>query len=188
MTITINKSAAWGMRTPAKPYSTHTPTSATIHNMGTESALIKPNWALADSIPALQSVERHHVDTNGWNAIGYHLIVMPDGSVWEGRPLSAIGAHVAKKNTGRIGILFYGSFDHEKPTPEQITTLYMLRDWLRKEHGITRIDTHGEISPTKCPGKHLQAAVDNMRAGKTVESSLSPDEIRAEIIRLLDLL
>ena len=186
--MNINKSSAWGMRTPARAYTNHTPTSATIHNMGTPTALIKPDWTRDDSIAALKSVERHHVDTNGWNAIGYHLIVMPDGSVWEGRPLNAIGAHVARKNTGRIGILFYGSFDHEEPTARQRIALHELRAWLSREHGITRIDTHGEVSPTACPGKHMQSAVEAMRDGKVVEASLSPEEIKAEVIRLLDLL
>ena len=186
--MNINKSSAWGMRTPARAYANHTPTSATIHNMGTPTALIKPDWTREDSIAALKSVEWHHVDINGWNATGYHLIVMPDGSVWEGRPLNAIGAHVARKNTDRIGILFYGSFDHEEPTPEQVATLYMLGEWLSKEHNINRIDTHGEVSPTKCPGKHLQSAVENMRARQSIDNGLLREQVKEEIKRLLELL
>lgn len=186
--MNISKSSEWGMRAPRNRYSTHTPTSATIHNMGTPTALIKPDWTRADSIAALKSVERHHVNTNGWNAIGYHLIVMPDGSVWEGRPLNAIGAHVAKKNTGRIGILFYGSFDLEAPTAHQLITLYELESWLRNELNITRLDTHGEVSPTKCPGKHLQTAVENMRARQSTDNGLLREQTKEEIKRLLELL
>lgn len=44
----------------------------------------------------------------GWKDVGYHFVIRRDGTVETGRPLNAIGSHVAGYNTESIGICLVG--------------------------------------------------------------------------------
>lgn len=48
---------------------------------------------------------------NGWSDIGYHFYIERDGSRYEGRPLSKVGAHVRGHNTDSVGICYEGGLD-----------------------------------------------------------------------------
>lgn len=172
----IKKSSEWGMKIPSKKFTKHSPTGIVIHNMGTGSPLYK-SWEKNGSISCLKSIEKHHVSTNKWDAIGYHLIIMPDGTIWEGRPLDVVGAHVAGKNTTRIGVLVYGSFDVEQPTLEQIQSLKDVLIYLKNIYPIKKILTHKELASTKCPGSELQKVVDILRNSNVLEVTLPKEEL-----------
>ncbi|MBN1774435.1 MAG: N-acetylmuramoyl-L-alanine amidase, partial [Deltaproteobacteria bacterium] len=58
----------------------------------------------------VRSIQHYHMDTKGWCDIGYHFLVGTDGSIYEGRPLQMVGAHVGGHNTGNIGVSFIGCF------------------------------------------------------------------------------
>jgi N-acetylmuramoyl-L-alanine amidase len=67
----------------------------------------------------------------GWAGIGYHYVVLLDGSIEEGRPLDAVGSHVAGQNSSSIGICYIGGVDAQgRPkdtrTPEQKAALLQL--------------------------------------------------------------
>lgn len=47
----------------------------------------------------------------GWSDIGYHFMILPDGSVEEGRALSRQGAHVSGHNSLNIGVCMVGGVD-----------------------------------------------------------------------------
>lgn len=47
----------------------------------------------------------------GWNDIGYHFVILPDGEVELGRAEHVIGSHVAGFNTGSIGVVYVGGLD-----------------------------------------------------------------------------
>lgn len=44
----------------------------------------------------------------GWKDIGYHWMVMLDGTVQPGRPETQIGSQVASHNTGTLGMVYVG--------------------------------------------------------------------------------
>ena len=48
-------------------------------------------------------IRRWHVDGNGWSDIGYHYVILIDGTVEAGRPLWRKGAHT-KGHNNDIGI------------------------------------------------------------------------------------
>lgn len=52
-------------------------------------------------------IRRWHLQ-RGWLDIGYHYVIRRDGTVEEGRPRDAIGAHVSGHNTDSIGICLVG--------------------------------------------------------------------------------
>jgi hypothetical protein len=45
-----------------------------------------------------------HVNGNGWSDIGYHYIILADGTLERGRNINRTGAHCKNKNKGSIGI------------------------------------------------------------------------------------
>lgn len=57
---------------------------------------------------ALQAL--HH-STAGYADIAYRLLIGNDGVVYESRQIGVRGAHVARHNTGAIGICVIGNFE-----------------------------------------------------------------------------
>jgi hypothetical protein len=102
--------------------------------------------------------------------IGYHAVIAPDGTVYQGRPFDVVGAHVKNNNTGNIGIMVVGNFEVEKPTPEQIKTLKELIVLLKTvfiQLDIPKcIHGHKEFMMTDCPGKNLFPIVLDLKYGK----------------------
>mgnify|MGYP003287500143 CR=1 FL=1 len=67
----------------------------------------------------------------GWKTVGYHYVVLLDGSVAKGRPASQPGAHCYGHNAHSIGVAYVGGLDaHGRPldtrTPEQKAALLKL--------------------------------------------------------------
>lgn len=92
----------------------------------------------------------------GWPMVGYHRVVLPDGSIREGRPLNMRGAH-APPNRGRIGICLIG--DNTKAgegwTFNQIATLRRFCEAARVLYPQLRIAGHRDVMRpgyTECPG------------------------------------
>lgn len=96
--------------------------------------------------------------------IGYHYVILPDGTVQEGRPEHCIGSHAAGYNS-YIGICVVGDFssrDNPKgergltvPTDAQMQALTDLCQRLKKRYGFPIDNTrkHSNVnSSTECPG------------------------------------
>lgn len=49
----------------------------------------------------------------GFLAIGYHFVILTDGTVQEGRPLDALGAHASGHNDNSIGICLVGGIEKD---------------------------------------------------------------------------
>jgi hypothetical protein len=107
----------------------------------------------------------------GFSDIGYHYVIDRDGRVWEGRSMRWQGAHVARHNEQNIGILVMGNFDIQKPSQQQLDGLRAHVRKLLAQYKLSRgrVLTHREWAGAKtaCPGKHLQAAVDDARRKNT---------------------
>jgi len=112
----------------------------------------------------IRGIQRAHF-SRGWADIGYHFVIDPNGRIWEARPLKYQGAHVSNHNEGNIGIVVLGDFDQQAVNSAQKISLKALVDHFCKTHRIpkTRIYTHGELNTTACPGKNLQAYVNELR-------------------------
>lgn len=92
---------------------------------------------------------------NGWAGIGYHKVILPDGTVADGRPEPMIGAHALGANRESIGIVLVGDFDVGTPTPAQLKSLLALTAELMRKYGL-KIDAvvpHRAVTAgTVCPG------------------------------------
>ena len=140
----------------------------TIHHDGLDSPMTETSMdASAARIEWIRCGHRGR----GFSDIGYHYVIDRDGRVWEGRSLRWQGAHVSKHNEQNIGILVMGNFDIQRPSQQQLDGMQKWVSTLLKRYRLEdgRVRTHGEWpgAKTACPGKHLQAAVANIRRKKT---------------------
>ncbi len=93
----------------------------------------------------------------GFEMIGYHYVVMPDGSVEHGRPLFYQGAHVRNFNAQSIGVCYVGGLDAQgrtadTRTPAQKETLLRLLKELKARFPKARVVGHCELDRGKaCP-------------------------------------
>ncbi|HLJ55324.1 MAG TPA: peptidoglycan recognition family protein [Chthonomonadaceae bacterium] len=96
--------------------------------------------------------------------IGYHYVVLPDGTVEQGRPDHCIGCHAPHFNTW-LGICMVGSFDPSdphhwkpsRPTERQLAALIGLCERLMSQYHIPpeRVLRHRDTKQTWCPGRRF---------------------------------
>lgn len=89
--------------------------------------------------------------------IGYHYIILLDGTIIKCRPESKIGYHASGHNTRSIGICYIGGLDardsngkmiKDTRTPQQKASLIKLIKDIKKRYGtIARVIGHRDISP-----------------------------------------
>ena len=98
----------------------------------------------------------------GWSGIGYHYVVLLDGTIEYGRSIYKQGAHVKGGNKGSIGICYIGGVESERSsngkwiakdtiTPEQKESLLLLLKTLKKMHKNATIHGHNEFAAKSCP-------------------------------------
>ena len=106
-------------------------------------------------------INRWHLK-RGWNGIGYHYVVLLDGTIEYGRSIYKQGAHVKNHNKGSIGICYIGGVEEERGkngkwiakdtrTPEQKESLLLLLKTLKKMHTSATIHGHNEFAAKSCP-------------------------------------
>ena len=98
-----------------------------------------------------------HVNGNGWSDIGYHFVILLDGTIEHGRPIEKMGAHVKGRNRNSVGVCYIGGLDEDgKPkdtmTEAQEKSFEDIVKSIRLIFGkdIT-IHGHNEFSSKACP-------------------------------------
>jgi hypothetical protein len=93
----------------APPQYTPTISFAVVHHTAGSN-----NYTPAQSAAIVRGIELYHVKGNGWNDIGYNLLVDKYGQVFEGRyggvDRNVIGAHAQGFNTGSVGVSVIGDY------------------------------------------------------------------------------
>lgn len=93
----------------------------------------------------------------GWKGIGYHYVVLRDGTIETGRPIEEPGAHCVNHNRYSIGICYEGGLDAsgkkvDTRTPAQKTSLRKLIEELHQRFPKAVIVGHRDLDPgKKCP-------------------------------------
>ncbi|MGO1050581.1 peptidoglycan recognition protein family protein [Crossiella sp. CA198] len=93
----------------------------------------------ADRAAAVRSIYHGHTVAKGWGDIGYHLVIDPEGTLYQGRhtggpavfrqpPVNGraetvTAGHVRGHNPGNIGICLLGDFTGGQPDPRAVGTL-----------------------------------------------------------------
>nr|BAF03520.1 peptidoglycan recognition protein B [Samia ricini] len=107
---------------------------------------------------AMRSMQNVHQLTNGWSDIGYNFAVGGEGSVYEGRGWTTVGAHAVGFNTNSIGIVLIGDWISNLPPARQLQTTKDLiaagvkLGYIRPDYLLIG---HRQASATECPGERL---------------------------------
>jgi hypothetical protein len=134
-----------------------------------------------------------HRDVNGWNDIGYNMLVDRYGQVFEGRAggldAQVIGAHAGGFNTESTGVATLGNFSSTRLSDAGVNALAHVLAWKLSLNGIpaegnvtvtshggpdtpfragtpvtvNRISGHRDVDSTACPGAALYAQLPGLR-------------------------
>nr|AXS59127.1 peptidoglycan recognition protein SD2 [Leguminivora glycinivorella] len=106
----------------------------------------------------IRSIQNHHMDVNGWDDIGYNILIGGDGGMYEGRELHIRGAHSPDYNNRSVGICFIGDFQSKLPNSKAINTAKQLITLFKNGIVLTSNYTllgHRQTRATDCPGDAL---------------------------------
>jgi len=138
---------------PARPYTQHTG--------GITHVVWHYTWSSLDWDAARIDVEHTR---RGWNGIGYHYVVLPDGTLEFGRPDWAAGAHVRSGNDRKLGLVFIGGRRRgdnvngwDTRTDAQRATLDRVTESILKVHPTAAVVGHRDLVATQCPGFDVAA-------------------------------
>jgi len=107
--------------------------------------------------------------------IGYHYLILRDGTVQPGRPEDVPGSHTLGHND-QLGICLVGNFSSSanphgehgsmRPSPRQLAALdELLQQLIRKYHYRPKhLHRHRDYAPTACPGDRFPFAEVKRRA------------------------
>ncbi len=109
---------------------------------------------------------KYHEETFHNNGLLYHFVIgngkgSKDGKVEKGNrwnqqlPGGHVGENADQYNETGIGICLVGNFEKYPPTKKQMKKLILLVKYLMNKYSISpdNVKVHGEVIPTKCPGR-----------------------------------
>ncbi|MDE8647474.1 N-acetylmuramoyl-L-alanine amidase [Rhodococcus qingshengii] len=149
--IPVVSRAGWGADEALMTWNTEfSPTQLiTVHHTASPTGF-EPEY-IGNYPEAVRSIYHFHATNSGrgWGDIGYHFLIDPDGTIYQGRctganevpllqPESPLGAgaeivtagHVYGANAGNIGICLIGNFMQTAPTTRAFSALRRLTDAL----------------------------------------------------------
>lgn len=104
----------------------------------------------------VHDIHRWHL-ARGWNGIGYHFVILQDGTIQKGRAIGKVGAHALNNNHDTVGVAYCGGVDKDlKPkdtmTKAQAESFRFLVKALRLIHGDQiGVIGHNQVSSKACP-------------------------------------
>lgn len=111
----------------------HVPNKITIH------CAVTPNGKYINP----EIIRQDHIKNRGFDNIGYHILLQPDGETQAVRPLNEVGAHVAGHNTGNIGICLLGTdkftikqFDSLRYQIDSLIQCFNIKKWEIYTHNM----------------------------------------------------
>jgi hypothetical protein len=179
----IWRRAAWGARPPRTGYAYTLAGHVGFHHTATVEDWSAETWA--ECAARLRAIQTYHMDTNGWNDVGYAYVICRHGHIFQAREddddtSDVQGAHDGY-NKGSTGISLFGYFHppvNHQPTEPQVRALVDLISWIVSLRGIDPLGRsvyeavgapvdnvygHREVKATDCPGDHLFALKELIR-------------------------
>lgn len=99
----------------------------------------------------IEDIRRWHTQERGFSDVGYHYVILLDGSIQVGRSLETIGAHCYGHNKASVGVCYIGGKGQDTRTKEQKESLNILLKTLKKIYPIATIHGHRDFSDKDCP-------------------------------------
>lgn len=149
----------------------------TRHSVPVSDIVVHYSWTLLDQLWDARRIHDDHTRNAGYNGIGYHFVILLDGTIQFGRPLWARGAHVRRGNNGKIGICWIGGRlpgDRENGyntmTAAQEKSLRRLITQLKQDYPDANVNGHRDHVATQCPAFDVAA----WWAGEPASTTRSP--------------
>lgn len=161
-------------------------------------------------VPAVMlAICKYHRNANGWNDVGYNVLVDRFGGAWEGRAggltNAVIGAHAQGFNSVAAGISMIGEYTNVAPPPAQVATVAKVAAWKLAVSGAPRTGTvelvsaggslsrygagktavlprvfaHRDVGQTACPGNTGYTVMDGVRAAVAAATPSLPVNLPA---------
>ena len=101
---------------------------------------------------------KFHTESNGWDDIGQHISLAPDGTVWGGRDVNMDPASIKGRNKNALAIEKICNFDigYDKLEGPQLESLIELLRGLFDIFGDVKLIFHREHSKKTCPGTSIK--------------------------------
>lgn len=154
---------------------------------------VNDNAYADDDVPALlRGIRTFHVDTRGWDDIGYNFVVDRFGRIWQARDAAiespTVGGHTLGLNAESVGVAVLGTFSDADPGQPVVEALARLLGWKCSLHGVDplgsvevtssgneffdvgervevpAISGHRDNQATSCPGSALYDRIGEIRA------------------------
>ncbi|MFC3997897.1 peptidoglycan recognition family protein [Nocardiopsis sediminis] len=150
------------------------PDRIVVHHTATSNST---DYSASHAAALSRSIQRFHMDTNGWSDIGQQLTVSRGGYIMEGRNRTlpairdgghVVGAHTADHNSHAIGIESEGTYTSSAPTDKLLESLIATCAWLCAVYGLNpaqAIVGHRDYNVTTCPGDGLYKLLPELRSG-----------------------
>jgi len=152
----------------------------------------RSSYTRSEAPAIVRGIQLYHVQSNGWNDIGYNFLVDRFGTIYEGRyggiDRDVVGAHAQGFNTGSVGIAILGMYGGSPPTPAARDAVARLIAWRldlahvdptglltfvsggseRFANGVPvplrAVSGHRDTGATQCPGNALYAQLGTIAA------------------------
>jgi len=98
----------------------------------------------------VDDIRRWH-KARGWSDVGYHYVILIDGTIQKGREDKTVGAHCKGHNSKSIGICYIGGKGGDTRTCEQKESLIYLIGALKNTHKGSDVYGHRDLSSKPCP-------------------------------------
>ena len=118
------------------------------------------NWnQRPDGLFWQQSMRNYHVNTLGWQDIGQHVTLLPNGLFVTGRDFGINPASISGYNTGGFAMEMLGNFDigNDNFTGSQKESALKLAKYFLDKGRYVRF--HRENAPKTCPGTSIDKEV-----------------------------
>ena len=157
--VTIVTRQEWGARD-----------SVTINNMTTPvSFVFIHHTAMSychnqhDCSQELRTIQNFHMDTRGWDDIGYNFLIGEDGRVYEARGWDRIGAHTYGWNDVAVAFSIMGNYKDRIPNDKALSALKNIINCGLSKGKIThnyKMYGHRDVRSTECPGNKLYELIE----------------------------
>ncbi|MDQ3378902.1 MAG: N-acetylmuramoyl-L-alanine amidase [Actinomycetota bacterium] len=91
------------------------------------------DYSRAQAPAIVKGIQLYHVQSNGWNDIGYNFLVDRFGTIYEGRfggvERNVVGTHAQGFNTGSVGVALLGSYGNAAPSEAAQDAIAQLLSW-----------------------------------------------------------
>ncbi|MGW5876622.1 peptidoglycan recognition protein family protein [Nocardiopsis terrae] len=164
----------WGARAPRRTVQVlgQGPTHIVVHHTATGNV---SDTSTSHAAALSRSIQRYHMDHNGWNDTGQQLTISRGGHIMEGRDRTlrairdgghVIGAHTANHNSHTIGIENEGTYTSASPPGALMSSLVDTCAWLCLVYRLDpqeAIVGHRDYNATSCPGDKLYSMLPELR-------------------------